>query len=232
MLTLQLYESGACKMKYLIASLCLIMSFATIQNSSAKTREAGNKEQFMTYCTQKQSEKFCNCAANNKFDFFVNAEIDRRKKIYEQQTENLKRMLQISINNDPAMTEAKVKQFCPIIADYKKDVEAYAMKKFNSKKLLRHTTEVNAAVEEIRSKHASKLDTLHNQFGSNDITRRNVNQMKVSYCATQQHLLDAKESYERASDTNSKHSVEVPFNAVIMSAVKDHKGACKPLFKR
>ena len=219
-------------MKYFIASFCIIMSLAIAPNAYAKSREAGNKEQFMAYCTQKQSDKFCSCAANSKFDFFINAEIERRKKIYEQQTENLKQMLQISINNDPAMNEAKVKQFCPIIADYKKDVEAYAMKKFNSKKLLRHTIEVNAAVEEIRLKHAARMDTLHNQFGSNDITRRNVNQMKVSYCATEQHLLEAKESYERAGDANSEHSVEVPFNAVIMSAVKDHKGECKPLFKR
>lgn len=212
--------------------MCTILLLATIQNTYAKNREAGNKEQFMTYCKQKQSEKFCSCAANNKFDFYINSEIDRRKKIYEQQTENLKRMLQISINNDPAMNEAKVKQYCPIIANYKKEVEAYAMKKFNSKKLLRHTTEVKAAVEEIRSKHAAKMETLHNQFGANDITRRNANQMKISYCASQQHLLEAKESYEKAGTPNSKHSIEVPFNAVIMSAVKDHNGPCKPLFKR
>lgn len=217
-------------MKHLFFYLYIFIAFITPH--VALSQGIGNQQQFMEYCTQNYSKAFCTCAADEKFGFYHDAEITRLKTNIENQKNNLQNMLQISISNDPALDEGKVRQFCPIITDYKKDVETYSMTTFNEKKPPRLTTEVKATIEEIRQKHAQRMNVLHDQFGSSPITRRNANNMRVSYCSTLQHLQEAEEHLTKAHNKKLEGRIEAPFNSVIKSAIKDHKGPCRALYKK
>ena len=210
--------------------LTMVLVGVVTVSGAALAQNAGNKTEFMAFCSEKQSKEYCQCTMDFAFDAQKAQMLEHEKKKVSSREEQLKQARDYSIRLDPAMTVESLDAMCDVSDEFYDAKEAYYFELTGYKKPPSTEPYQREHVATLQKSAVAKMNALHKQYGSNETTIGHMNSLGGGSCIQRRMLIKERAVLDAYVEKDKKGEVKVEFRTIFSAGVSNGRSGCRELF--